>query len=667
MYTIDIDTGGTFTDGYVCGGDSDVCVKVETTPHDLTVCFFSCIEEGAKRLGLETQELLEQTDVIRFSSTIATNTAVQLSGPKLGVIVTKGAENNLYSEITENPIKAFVLPQMVVGITEETNGKGDVVRQPNPEDLDECVRILLENGARTLVISLQNAHLNPANEMAIRGAIDSAYPRHYLGAVPMLVSHHVSRIPNDELRTNTAIVNAYFHRGLVNSLYKAEDQVRKNGYRYPLLIVTADYGVARVAKTRAINTYQSGPAAGVRGTHVLAGTVGHDRVLSVDVGGTTSDVSLIAKGAPVTADYLPINGVQVAQRIPKIVSFGVGGGSIIRLDSEGEITVGPDSQGAVPGPAAFGLGGFEVTPTDVWLTLGYLSPTEYLGGRKTLEADKAQEVIQKKLAEPMNTDSIRAALLAKEAIEQELGRQISDQVPLPEGVSLQGATLYAFGGGAGLLAAGLAKKLKLPQVYIPAFGAVFSAFGASTLDVTHVYEEIYPIANGSADNSVLSEIISNLKSRASRDMRGEGFSDEEMSCSLDVDCLAGMESVARETAPFADNQVPPELEQFVSDLPSDSQYVIVRLTATCSVAHPDVTVQGSKRAGKIKEAQHGTRKIQLLAEESEVPVYALDRLPIGFKVGGPVVVENEYTSILVPDETTFEIDQTGNGLMEIKQ
>ena len=266
----------------------------------------------------------------------------------------------------------------------------------------------------------------------------------------------------------------------------------------------------------------------------------------------------------------------------------------------------------------------------------------------------------------MGTDSVRAALLAKEAIEQELGKQISDQVPLPSGVSLQGATLYAFGGGAGLLAAGLAKKLELPQVYVPAFGAVFSAFGASTLDVTHVYEEICPIANGTADRSIMSEIISDLKSKASRDMRGEGFSDEEMSCSLDVDCLAEMESVARETAPFEGNQVPSKLEQFVSDLPRNTQYVIVRLTATCSIAHPDVTVQGSKRASEIKEAQHGTRMIQQLAEGSEVPVYALDRLPIGFKVAGPVIVENEYTSILVPDETTFEIDQTGNGLMEIK-
>ena len=664
MYTIDIDTGGTFTDGYISGNGSGISVKVETTPHDLTVCFFSCIEEGARRLGFATPELLEQTGVIRFSSTIATNTAVQLSGPKLGVIVTEGAEKNLYSNASDSPITTFVPPQMVVGISEETSGKGEVVRPPDPEQLDARVRFLLENGARTLVISLRNAHLNPANEMAVRGAIDSAYPRHYLGAVPMLVSHHVSRVPSDEIRTNTAIVNAYFHRSLVNSLYKAEDQVRRNGYRYPLLIVTADYGVTRVAKTRAINTYQSGPAAGVRGAHVLAGAVGHDRVLSIDVGGTTSDVSLIARGAPVRADYLPINGVQVAQRIPRIVSFGVGGGSIIRLNSPHGISVGPDSQGAVPGPAAFGLGGSEVTPTDVWLTLGYLSPDEYLGGRKTLDADKARDVIRDKLAEPMGVDPAEAALTAKDAIESALGKQIAEQVALPSGVSLQGATLYAFGGGAGLLAAGLARKLNLAEVYVPAFGAVFSAFGASTLDVTHVYEEICPVVNGSVDPVLLSGAAQGLRSMAARDMRGEGFAEEMMRCTLDVDCLAGMESLAQQTAPFRNGRIPPELEQFVSNLPGNGQYVIVRLTAACSAPHPDTAARG-ERADDVAQAQQGTRKLRLPSGESEAAVYGLDRLPLGSEVSGPAIVESEYTSVLVPDKTTFKTDPSGNGLLEV--
>ena len=665
VYTIDIDTGGTFTDGYIFGSGRGTSVKVETTPHDLTVCFFSCIEEGARQLGLETQALLEQTRVVRFSSTIATNTAVQLSGPKLGVIVTQGFEDTLYATQAENPVTAFVPPNLVIGISEETSSNGEVVRPPDADEVDARVRFLLENGARMIVVSLWNAHLNPANEKQIKKIIDTSYPRHYLGAVPLLLSHQVSRVPDPEMRTNTAVVNAYFHRGLVNSLYKAEDQIRQQGYRFPLLIVSADYGVTRVAKTRAISTYQSGPAAGVRGAYILAKTAGHDRVLSIDVGGTTSDVALISKGNPVTANYLPINGVRVAQRIPHIVSFGLGGGSIIRFKPPREIMVGPESQGAVPGPAAFGLGGSEVTPTDVWLLLGYLASDQYLGGRKRLDVKRSLDAVQHRLAEPMGVDPIPAALAAKDAIEAELARHIGEQVPMPNGVSLEGATLYAFGGGAGLLAAGLAKKLDMARVYVPAVASVFSAFGASTLDVTHVYEEMRQLLKGSVAPEVLRKVIAELMARASRDMQGEGFTEEAMSCALEIECLAGTEEIASAMAPVTDGRLPVELERFVSSLPmGDHQYVIIRLTATCPVPHPDLTATG-ERAGDTTGARFGTRRIQLTLGESEASVYRFDRLPLGSEVQGPAIVEGEYTSVLVPDKTAFLIDSIGNGVIEV--
>ena len=663
MYTIDIDTGGTFTDGYIFGGGHGVSVKVETTPHDLTVCFFSCIEEGARQLGMETRALLEQTRVVRFSSTIATNTAVQLSGPKLGAIVTRGFEGTLYATHAENLVTAFVPADMVVGISEDTSDKGEVDCPPNVEEVDTRVRYLLENGARMLVVSLRNAHLNPANEKQIKKIIDKSYPRHYLGAVPLLLSHQVSRVPDDELRTNSAVVNAYFHRGLVNSLYKAEDEVRQQGYRFPLLIVSADYGVTRVAKTQAISTYQSGPAAGVRGAYLLAKTAGHDRVLSIDVGGTTSDVALISKGNPVTTNYLPINGVRVAQRIPNIVSFGLGGGSVIRFQPPREMTVGPDSQGAVPGPAAFALGGSEVTPTDVWLLLGYLVSDRYLGGRKRLDAERALDAVRHRLADPMGVDPIEAALAAKDGIEAELARHIRERLPLPDGDSLEGATLYAFGGGAGLLAGGVAKKLDMARVYVPSVAAVFSAFGASTLDVTHVYEEMWSPGKRSAPDA-LERAVAELMVRAGRDMRGEGFTEEAMSCALEIECFTGTEESVSAIAPITDGRPAVELERLVSDLPTGDRSVIVRLTATCPVPHPDLTATG-KRAADTEGARSGTRRIRLTSDESEAPVYRFDRLPLMSEVQGPAIVEGEYTSVLVPDKTVFSIDSIGNGVMEM--
>lgn len=661
MYTIDIDTGGTFTDGYIVSDDGELMVKVDTTPHDLTLCFFNCIEQGARQLGMPTGELLNATRVIRFSSTIATNAAVQLSGPKIGVIVTAGHEKALYGSGPDNPAFGFVPRHLVVGIEEETGANGEIVKYPSAEEVEEKVRWLLENGARMLVICLSNSHFNPSNELKVRQIIDFAYPRHYLGAVPMLTSHHVTSIPDDALRASTAIVNAYFHRIIVHSLYKAEDLVRQSNYRYPLMIVNADFGVARVAKTKAITTYQSGPAAGVRGAHVLAGERGHANVLCIDVGGTTSDVSFLRKDDPIAADYRPINGASVAQRIPNIISFGVGGGSRIRL-VEGDLTVGPDSQGAVPGPAAFGLGGTIVTPTDVWLTLGYLDPDAYLGGRKQLQPERARTVIEKAIAQPLSLDVTEAALRAKAAIESSLAAQIRDAGIIPPGAVLIETALYAVGGGAGLMAAGLAAELGLGRVYVPSMAAVFSAFGASTLDVTHSYEEIV-IPEASAPDD-LSRLIEAMAQRARRDMRGEGYAAEDIGFAVEVECFAGSEKVDHLPPTAVNGKLPDDVRGFVAGRVGNNGFLVLRLVATCRKPHPPLLASPG-RAANADDARTGERAIIFDGRSQVAPVYHFDRLPAGSRIAGPAIIENQHTSILVPSEQHFELDEIGGGIMEV--
>src|SRR6185503_16995096 len=167
VYTIDIDTGGTFTDGYLTGPDRKVGVKVHTTPHGLTLCFWNCIESGARALDLPTEALLADTRVVRFSSTIATNAAVQLSGPKLGLIVTEGAEHTLYGA-ADNPLFAFLPTRLVAGLREQVDDAGVVKVAASPNEIEEKARGILEQGARMLVICLRNAHLNPANEIVVR-------------------------------------------------------------------------------------------------------------------------------------------------------------------------------------------------------------------------------------------------------------------------------------------------------------------------------------------------------------------------------------------------------------------------------------------------------------------------------------------------------------------
>ncbi|MBN1161845.1 MAG: hypothetical protein JXA17_07860, partial [Dehalococcoidales bacterium] len=291
-FTIDIDNGGTFTDGFFTGEGQIEWVKVDTTPHDLTICFLKCVEEGAIKLGLTVSQLLHETEVIRFSTTHATNTLLQKSGPRLGLIVTKGFEKNLYSSDIRSPALDSIIPaEMVVGI-EELVGKSPVDR----EEVRLAIRSLLGRGARIIVVSLYHTHLDPSNELEVREIADDDYPKHYLGAVPLLLSNEVSTTTDNASRTNVALLNAYFHPDMVSFLYKAEDEVRKRGCRKPLLVVHADGGVARVAKTTAIMTHNSGPSAGVLGATYMSRLYNLPYVASMDIGGTSADISLVING-----------------------------------------------------------------------------------------------------------------------------------------------------------------------------------------------------------------------------------------------------------------------------------------------------------------------------------------------------------------------------------
>jgi N-methylhydantoinase A/acetophenone carboxylase len=661
MYTIDIDTGGTFTDGYLVGDDTALTVKVETTPHDLTLCFSTCIDEAARQLSMTTPGLLQQTRIIRFSSTVTTNIAVQMSGPKLGLLVTVGNEQALYDGSGENPAFKFIPPDMVAGIDEEVGGDGRIVKSPRPQEIDEAIRRFLEQGARTLVISLRNAHLNPGNEIAVRRAIDASYPRHYLGAVPMLTAHQISRMPNDAVRTNTAVVNAYFHRALATALYRAEDWTRRSGYGYPLLVVTSDYGVSRVAKTRAITTYHSGPASCVRAAQVLAGHFGDNRVLSIDVGGTTSDVAFVVRGKPPSAEYRPLNNVRVAQRVPAVVSFGVGGGSRLRVAADKTITVGPDSQGAAPGPACFGLGGTFATPTDLWLTLGYLAPDQYLGGRKKLQPAKAEAIIKKTLADPLGLTNEDAAWRAKEAVEASLANQILAEDSLPDAKTISGATLYAVGGGAGLLAVGLAQKLGMRRICFPATAAVFSAFGSSTLDVRHQYEEIVPRKD--AGGARIGSLLANLRQQAERDMTAEGFKPSEITFALDIEAFVEGEQVGSQ-AVAESKDLADAAAAAIAGLPGPVDGVVIRMSAVGALPRRPIAA-AAQRPNGIAAAKVGARHIRLADRVHDAPLYRLDRLPAGARLSGPAIAENDHTSILLPSAMSLVVDAAGGCVLEL--
>ena len=661
-FSIGIDTGGTFTDAFIADDASGHwTAKVPTTPHDLTVCFADAIEASAQAVGLPRHDLLRRTAVIRFSSTIATNTALTLSGPKLGMLVTAGGRQDLYGLAgtdDEARITQFIGPDMITGLAEEISPDGEVLLDPSPDQVIAAVRDLLERGARLIVVCLRNSAVNPANEAAVARIIDASYPRHYLGAVPALLSTDVSAIASDAERMAAVVVNGYLHRRLATSLYKAEDDLRASGLARPLLIVTADGSVARVAKTRALATYQSGPASGVHGGALLARTYGLGAALTADVGGTSTDFGLALDGRPVRRQRVDVAGLEIAQPSVELHSIALGGGSIVAVN-DGAIAVGPDSAGAAPGPACFGLGGASPTPTDAWLVLGYLDPANYLGGRRRLFPDLATEALARVVGAPLGMSAEEAALAVAETAVQAAADGVGGMLARPAVRSVLGGrsaadlALISYGGGGGCLLPAVAARAGLGTVYLPVLGPVFSAFGVSTFDVEHSYEARIPagqLATGGANGGLAA-----LEAAARRDARGEGFDPGDARIEVSV--------LRDDGTALAEGLEPGQVAGTAQRLGlGTAGTALVRLRATCVVHKPGLP--GQAEAGvPLADAQTGRRSILLPDGRCEVPVYARERLQAGHAMSGPCLIESGGSTYQIPAGTSCRIDQFGTAVL----
>src|SRR4030042_3603913 len=330
-FTIDIDTGGTFTDGFFVKGDEVRTVKVSTTPHDLTVCFLECLKEGAQQFGIDLHRMLLEADVIRYSNTIGTNTIIQKKGAKLGLLVTSGHEDSLYQKggisFEEDGIGTFISREMVLGIEETVDENGKVVKPLHTDEVIRKAQFLIDHGARAIVASLKNSWLNPVHEKEVKKIIKREYPNFYLGSATVFLSSEVIDRSDDALRTNSALVNAYIHSMLVRYLYKAEEDLRRNFFTKSLMIVHSNGGVARVAKTKAIHTYNSGPVAGLMGAAFLGKLYGYPNLITADMGGTSFDVGIILEGQYSFNMTPVVGGISINLPMIEIGTLGIGGGS----------------------------------------------------------------------------------------------------------------------------------------------------------------------------------------------------------------------------------------------------------------------------------------------------------------------------------------------------
>src|SRR6266481_670803 len=517
VLTADIDIGGTLTDGIFIDGKKLVCVKVDTTPHDLTVCLFECLAEGATQLGYsDVDAFLENLELIRWSTTITSNVLAESRGPRIGLLVSRGHEKNLYARDAHSVVLKGILSERdVIGVADSTS----------ETEIMNGVRALLEGGVRRICVSLEGAHRSPEREIQIKRIIDQQYPDHFLGSVPVLAGSDISRSADDATRTYCAIINAYTHGALAATLFKAEDDLHEHGYIGTFLVSHINGGVAGIAKTKAIDTIESGPILGIHASVFFAQLYGLKDVVAMDIGGTTAKISVLKNGLPINRKPSDFFGIPVEISLPDLRSIALGGGSVVkRAGSVGnpKIELGPESMGSFPGPACYALGGDQPTLTDAFVTAGLINPEFFLGGAKPLDRDLAQSVIENQVAKPMNISVDEACrLIISRAFELVADLIATAAKDLQQDLSKH--TLFAYGGNGSLFACGVAEKAGIKNVQLFALGPVFSAFGSSVSDICHVYERgLAHIAISNENAGSLQTILEEIKAEGTKDLLGEG-------------------------------------------------------------------------------------------------------------------------------------------------
>lgn len=656
MLTVDIDVGGTLTDGIFSDGERFICCKVDTTAHDLTVCLFDCLVRGAEALGyIDLDALLEDVALIRWSTTISSNVLAERTGPRVGLLISKGHERDLYGADHGSPIiDRLVLERDVTGLD---NAAGR-------DQITHAVRSLLESGVRRICVSLESAHLDPESEIRIKEIIDQQYPDHFLGSVPVLAGSDISNSSDDMTRTYCAVINAYTHSALAAALFKAEDELRdQHRYSGTFLVSHINGGVSGISKARAIDTIESGPVLGIQGSAYYASVYGRDDVVALDVGGTTAKVSVLARSAPIQVKPSDFFGIPVNLSLPYLRSISLGGGSVARAtDNPGHpVTLGPDSVGSLPGPACYCLGGDQPTLTDAFVAAGLINPVYFLGGTRLLDAEASRNSIQEGIAGPLGITVEKAA----DVIIDTAFRYVADLIAASAAElkrELSRHALFAYGGNGGLFACGVADKAAIDEVYLFGLGALFSAFGSSVSDISHVYERLLhkmPVAD--LDDGRLNAIVDQMKAEGDKDLMGEGIEPLNLDYSLELEVCRNGQPPATISCP----EPPRTTDGFRSFLESkvDGSAPLCLDLARLRVKK---LIDKPAPAGKplqppdSSHALNGRREVIWSGHSHRVRVYRWELLQPGNQVEGFAVVEGINTTYLVPRGWTMVIDRYGN-------
>ena len=667
-YRIGVDVGGTFTDVISVDGDGQVAfAKAASTPADQSAGVLEALSRLAETLGAPLSDLLHRTDSIVHGMTVATNALVERKGAKVGLLTTEGHRDVL--EMREGlkperynlrlPREAPLVPRHLrFGVRERIRADGRIETPLDPDSLGKALRGLRRAAVESVAVCYLHSYRDDRHERVTRAAIEGELPGVYVS----LSSEVLPRIKEYE-RTSTTVVNAYVGPLIDRYLAGLEQRLAAAGYAGPILIMQSHGGVAPIEETIrvAAGTVLSGPAGGLAGARRVAELAAAPNLIPFDMGGTSSDVSLIVRGEAMLAVDKAIARERIALPSLDITTLGAGGGSIARVDGGGLLKVGPESAGADPGPACYGRGGRDATVTDASVVLGFLDPDNFLGGAARLDRDAAMDALTR-LGNALGTDPVRAA----EGVHRVINTQMAEGIRVAtvrRGVDPRRFAILGFGGAAGLQATELARIVHVERVILPRVASVLSAWGMLGTELRLEAIRSHVGDTGELDLEALRALYDELeddgrarmsgwtdgpvRSRRAAEMRyGEQVYEIDVSLDgVDFDSPAFAQTLKR--------AFEARHEELYTYFLADQDPVLINARVTTSGALPAPPVEPEAPAGQPPAPPAGTRAVWL-GEWMEAPVHDFDTLSGGQVVAGPAIIESDTTTVLLRpgDEAT---------------
>ena len=657
---IAIDSGGTFTDCLWLEGNRLRILKIFSTPADPSQAIASAVAKIATP-GAEVTVL--------HGTTVGTNTLLQRKGARVAFITTEGFEDSieigrqnrpkLYDFFFEKD-PALVLPELRFGVHERVSAEGEILAAPQQAGLNALKIELLASRPQAIAVSLLFSFANPQNERAVAEALAEL-------KIPVSLSHRILPEFREYERASTVVVNAYLQPVMETYLKKLEERTADGGRggKSRIFVMQSSGGITALetAAQQPVRTVLSGPAGGVVGAATAAGRSGFTRLITFDMGGTSTDVALV-DGRLATTNEADVAGLPVRVPVLDIHTVGAGGGSVARFDAGGALRVGPESAGADPGPVCYGKGELP-TVTDANLLLGRLPADQFLGGDFKLDLDRTRTLVQRWLKQQgskLSLEEFAAGVVRVVNANMEKALRV---VSIERGHDPRQFALVAFGGAGAMHACELAQSLRIPQVIVPGFPGALSALGILISDVVKDHSRTVLLRAAVTPHKRLQEIYSELQGEIAAELKREEWKGRaiwEGSADLryrgqgyEINLHYGRDMVERFHA---------EHKRRYGYSSPEREVEIVTVRMRGKIASPE-KLTGMKVEEPAAKLGEGKTRVWFGGKQMRTAILPRAKLARGKRYRGPAIITEYSATTVVPPGLSFQADKAGNLLVEV--